>query len=178
MSLFETALKAWKEQKIDTAFLVFPYYYFDYDMSQYLAPVKNGFAFAIRGLNDFHNWNNRSGEIQEYVINYKLFGEKFFSEHEGEKFCKSYSQVVNDTPHSNTFTHIWHRIYEKTYFENVVLVEKLLSMFKENDIKVVFIVPPYYIQNVQKSEMEAVKMKRKRFLSSIREYERKIFFSS
>lgn len=61
---------------VKAAFLVIPYYFFDYDMSKALAQYTCGKIFSVRSLDDWHHYREIPG-AQEYVENFRIFGEKF-----------------------------------------------------------------------------------------------------
>ena len=79
LKLLEYAFKIGKLSNVKVAFLVFPYYYFDYDQSRSYAQYESGQMFGVHELNDFHNTDkieDKRYEVQNYIMNYRMMNGK------------------------------------------------------------------------------------------------------
>ena len=79
--------------------LVFPYYYFNYDMSRSIYQFETGQILALHGFDDWHNAVNTSeSKIKDYLNCFELFGQKFWELHIWKKYCaKNISKFGGDT---------------------------------------------------------------------------------
>lgn len=126
---------------IQEAFLVFPYYYFNYDMSRSFYQFDTAQILALHGYNDWHNANISSDDrIRDYLKCFELFGDKFWKQVNWKKYCpKNYKEKDSNFVR---LSDIWKQEYKSTKKENYTIMQNILEMLKMKKIKTYIIVPP------------------------------------
>lgn len=146
--------------RVNTAFLVFPYYYFHYDMSRSMYHYREGQMFALRGLDDWHNYRQTPG-ASDYVANYRMFGRKISAFYHFHKYEQQNRGVYSGKDGAADLNGAWHYAYPETVSENAALYEAFCRELAEAGVTPVLIVPPYYLRGLnQASRKTAVRMKR------------------
>lgn len=172
--LLETLFCKKNFPKIKTALLVFPFYYFNYDMSKSLYQFTTGQIFACRGFQDWHNAALVSNqEIYEYLVCDKLFGEKFWRYRNWKKISGIYESAMEGVEEVK-LPQVWKKCYQETWEENEKLMQRILERLK--DIRVLFIVPPIYVDIMEEGEKIHFNKMKERFLSSLKQFQLRFKF--
>lgn len=142
------------------AFLVFPYYYFDYDVSLSKRQYESGSIFLVRQLKDWHNAEQIPG-IRNYIVGDRLFGKKTSQYYHTERFeCKSPS-IWQGEDGEGELDKIWFRNYEKSVIENKLLLLRFLREL--GGAEVALIVPPVYLKGINPASRDAFEQRKKKF---------------
>ncbi|MDE7242728.1 MAG: hypothetical protein K2O18_01950 [Oscillospiraceae bacterium] len=147
---------------VKTAFLVFPYYYFDYDMSRFLYLYRTGYIFSVWRLNDWHHSDQVPGAAS-YITNYKMFGEKLSRFYHFKKFGYQSRAVYQGNDGEAVLNKIWFRNYDETAAENRALFTQFLHSLAENHITPVLIIPPFYLRGIDQPSRAAFFQKKEKF---------------
>ncbi len=132
---------------IKTILMVFPYYYFNYDMSLSLYQYSSGQIFANRGLQDWHNAINGSDDVKEYIKCQKLFGNKFWKNKRWRKVQPDNYNIALDE--KVTLDDIWKKIYEDTWRENILIFYEFIKITNKN---VLVVIPPVLLHCIKDKE--------------------------
>lgn len=173
MKIYEYALQRQGFPHAAYALCVFPYYYFNYDMSKSLAQYKTGQIFAMQGLKDWHNYTKCVGgghKIGNYVANFKIFGEKYAKFYES----KNYQPIIREVIHKDDMLvlgKIWHHEYKETVAENSKLFHEFIALLKGKGMQIVIVVPPMYLKNCREEDKKAVERKKKEFYKNMEQWQ-------
>lgn len=147
---------------VKTALLMFPYYYFDYDMSRFLHLYQNGHIFSVRQLDDWHHYKDVAGAA-EYVENYRIFGSKIAKFYSFQRFGHQSQRVYEGEDASADLNPIWFRHYEETAAENIDLLAAFIRQLRSNAICPALIIPPFYLKGLHPTSQEAFRNKKQDF---------------
>lgn len=144
------------ENKLDYALLVFPYYYFNYDMSVSLYQFESAQIMACHGFGDWHNSINSSEEkIKDYLNCFELFGDKFWKSIFWKKYCPKNRNIIEGG--KAQLSNIWKRKHNVTQEENIKIFKKILQILKENVKYIYIIVPPICISSIETNDIKYIK---------------------
>lgn len=136
---------------IQKAFLVFPYYYFNYDMSSSFYQFNTAQILALHAYEDWHNANNSFDDrIRDYLKCFELFGEKFWEQVNWKKYCPKNTKVIDNK--FSDLNEIWKKEYIKTQKENYEIMQNILNMLSQKKTKIYIIIPPILKSYINKSE--------------------------
>lgn len=153
---------------INTALLVFPFYYFNYDMSRSLYQFTTGQILACRGFQDWHNAAFvQNQEIYDYWICDKLFGEKFWKYRNWKKISEKNESIMAGG--GVKLPGLWKNFYQDTWKENEKIMKNILGQMK--NIRILFIIPPVYVDVIEKEEIKFFDKMKERFLFSIKKFQ-------
>lgn len=155
------------------ALLVFPYYYFNFDMSRSLAQYKSGQIFGVLQLDDWHNHQQVEGGTN-YVKNYKLFGKKIAKIYCSHCFDIEKSTVYEGAQGMATLEKIWFAEYENTIIENQKLFIEFCQKLKTEGIEPIVVVPPIYLRGINPLSKKSFEKKKKQFYNIIRAAEKMV----
>ena len=141
---------------VKTALLVFPYYYFNLDMSKSAYHYRMGYMFALRGLDDWHNYQ-QTPDAYQYVANYRMFGRKISDFYHFHKYEQRNRAVYQGKDGEADLRGVWRHIYPETVAENAVLYTKFCLELAEEGITPILVIPPYYTKGLNQAAREAVK---------------------
>lgn len=148
--------------KIKFALLVFPYYYFNYDMSKSMYHYREGQMFALRGLGDWHNYQQMPG-TSDYVANYRMFGRKMSEFYHFFKYEQHNRGIYQGKEGEAELSHLWRREYSATIAENTALFAAFSRELAETEIIPVLVIPPYYVKGISLASMESVRKRKQEF---------------
>ena len=156
-----------------TALMVFPYYYFNYDMSRALAQYTSGQIFSVYQLDDWHHYQQVSGGIN-YVTNYRMFGKKI-----AKAYCSHCVDIEKSTVYQGgdgmaVLDKIWLTEHKETIKENRTVFLEFCFNLKERAITPILVVPPLYLQGLDSASVEAFKQKKKQFYRIVDETEKSV----
>lgn len=155
------------------ALLVFPYYYFNYDMSRSLYQYRMGHTFAVWRLDDWHNCALQEG-TNDYIANYRMFGEKvsaFYHSHYVEMHRR---EIYQGEAHTVRLDPIWFSRYEDTILENKAILRSFLKELLESNIQPVIVVPPLFLDGIDRPSLSAFQRKQEEFYRSLYEIEQDV----
>lgn len=155
--------------KASKALLVFPYYYFDYDMSLTKIQYEAWRLCALFRLDDWHNYRKTPDGV-DYVENYRMFGKRFSQFYHSPRF-----QLRTDAVFQGSSVDL--RISEKRFFddfketaeENKRIFKQFIQNIKEAGMEPVLIIPPIYLEGLSRESLEAVQRKKERFYRILKE---------
>lgn len=148
--------------KVKIALLAFPYYYFNFDMSRSIAIYRAGTQFALRGLDDWHNYR-QVPEAYDYVTNYRMFGKKISEFYSPLKY-KSYSRrIYQDKDGGADLFGSWLREHPETVAENKTWFVNFYRELSEMDIVPFWVIPPVYIKGISRSSLESAGKRKQEF---------------
>lgn len=153
---------------VRSAFLCFPYYYFDYDMSRFLHLYENGHIFAVRQLDDWHHYREVPG-ASDYVENYRMFGQRLSEFYRFRRFTFQSQGVYSGQDGMERLNTIWFRRYEDTFSENKTLFIQFIRDLLQRQILPVLIVPPFYLNGINETSRAAFSEKKARFYDALRD---------
>ena len=145
---------------------VFPFYYFNYDMSCSLYQFESGQILANRGFNDWHNAYDKNDDIRNFLVCFELFGERFWYNKRWKK-----TQPNNEMIMSNNLIDldpIWRKTYLETWKENIWLFEDLINMSREKELYLV--IPPIWKPVIKKKDIPIYEQMVKSFENVIAPY--------
>lgn len=160
--------------RVKVAILVFPYYYFDYDMSRSMYHYREGQMFALRGLDDWHNYRRLPGAF-DYVENYRMFGKKWSDFYHFHRYEQQNRSVYSGRDGEAELDGIWRQVHPETVAENQKLFADFSRELAETGITPVLVVPPYFVKGLSQSSMEAVEKKKREFYRVIEAGKMRIF---
>jgi len=147
---------------VKIALLVFPHYYFTYDLSQCRNTYKTGEMFSIRRLNDWHH-NAQVPSGRDYVENFHLFGEKVDAFYRPRRHENRSCRVYQGHDGAAQLTKMWFRNYEKTIAENKGVFLKFCKGLSDAGITPALVVPPVYLNGVNAESMDVFRRKKEQF---------------
>lgn len=165
MQIYKYALQKGGFVRANYALCVFPYYYFDYDMSRSLEQYRSGQIFAVQGLNDWHNYSKCVG-ASNYVTNFNLFGKKYAEFYESRNYQPLTKDIIGEKDVVR-LSNIWRCEHEETVAENMKLLKEFITLLKSRGMQIVIIVPPMYLENCSKEDKNAVEKKKEKFYKYI-----------
>lgn len=156
-------------RKIRTALLVFPFYYFNYDMSKSLYQFTTGQIFACRGFEDWHNAAHvPNQDIYEYLVCDKLFGDKFWK-YKNWKKISEINESIMEGEGEIKLPGSWKHFYQETWKENEKIMQSILERLK--NARILIIVPPIYADIIEKDEMKYFNKMQEKFLFSLKQFQ-------
>lgn len=130
--------------RVSNAVLVFPYNYFNHDMSVEPHQYKTGQILSVSRLNDFHNCDLQyNEEIFDCVMSIKLFGKKFLKYYRASENIYAYHKNINLTDKIE-LGHTWEKKHPKTLSENVDIFDELISELRCIAKRIILVIPPFY----------------------------------
>lgn len=155
------------------AFLVFPYYYFNYDLSLSKVHWESGYIFSIRRLCDWHNYEKVSfAEMQ--IQNFEMFGQKFFDFYHVQRSDLKNRKICEDKLGDFHLGNVWLRTYEPTISENRKIFVELISMLKRVGIRPLIVVPPMFLASFDDISRKAAYQKKEEFYTILQGLEEEI----
>lgn len=149
--LLELLLSKKNAEDIENFFLVFPFYYLNYDMSKSLYQFSSGQIFACRGFQDWHNAKTvLDTNIKEYLICQEMFGEKFWKYKNWKKISGIYESAVSMD--EVELPKIWKTLYQDTWEENKKILIDIFEMLKTK--RIILIIPPILTEVIKPSDMK------------------------
>lgn len=158
---------------VKVALLMFPYYYFNFDMSRSMYHYKTGQIFSIWRLNDWHNYALQPG-THDYVENYKMFGEKISKFYCSNRYEMESKQIFQGIKGSLVLDRIWFTHYKDTIDENKAIFFDFLSVLIQQNILPFLVVPPLFLGGINPESMAAFRKKKTQFYGFLREAESKL----
>lgn len=147
--LFQYMRKRRLLSTVKTALLVFPYYMFHYDMSRSFYHYRTVQMFALRGLNDWHNYRQTPG-ASDYVANYRMFGRKVSNFYHFQKYVQQNRGVYQGRDGEADLNGAWLHIRPETAAENAAMLADLYRELRETGITPIVMVPPYYLKGLNR----------------------------
>ncbi|MEY8388152.1 hypothetical protein AALC17_12790 [Oscillospiraceae bacterium 38-13] len=147
---------------VRTALLVFPYYYFSYDMSRSAYHYREGQMFALRGLDDWHNYRRTPG-AEDYVENYRMFGEKVSAFYHFHRYEQQNRGRYPGGAGEADLNGAWYYDYPETTEENAALYAAFCRELAEENITPAVVVPPYYLEGLTPASLERAGKLREEF---------------
>lgn len=123
---------------------VFPYWYFNYDMSKSKYQYETAQILAVHRLQDYHNRDSVNG-INDYEINEKLFASKFLDYYRPTENIYLYNSICSD---KEDLPRIWTDEHHDTICENRKIYKKFIDELLSFSERVVLIIPPVYVGNI------------------------------
>lgn len=153
--LFLYAKSAHLIGNVEYSFLVFPYYYFNYDMSCSGSQYNTGQIISVSGLNDKHNRDKMEKRCYDYEACEEMFASKFLEWYSPSENIYNYS-VRNNT--KQKLSPIWGGKHDKTIHENQVIYNEFVNELLEISKHVILLIPPFYIDGIDEiNEIESMK---------------------
>lgn len=156
-----------------TALLVFPYYYFNYDMSRSMYHYKTGQIFSVLGLNDWHNYKQMPG-AHDYVENYKMFGRKVADFYCSRRYEMESKHIFQESDGVSSLERIWFAHYEATIRENKDIFFEFLAELMRRNITPVIVITPLFLNGMNLDSKAAFQRKKEEFYQIVHETERKL----
>lgn len=152
---------------IHTALWVFPYYYFDYDVSM-TSNVST--LFTLWQLNDWHH-STDSPITNEYIKAFRMFAKKWTEFFQVQK-CRTGSPRVHSGPDGTALLDpIWFSDHEATVLENKNIFVKFFNALREKGVNTALIIPPFYLNGLNEISKAAFQAKKEKFYQILRELE-------
>lgn len=152
-----------ERKDIDKIMFVFPYWYFDYDMSLSLYQYTSAQIFACRSMKDWHNAPQAQDmQIRNYLINDAMFGDKLWDYKKWKKHCMKDTSIVNG---KHPISSLWKNTYTDTRSENLKTFTQLLEKLDNADKYL--IIPPMSVSNVVSEEVQYINLKKNIFYEYI-----------
>lgn len=148
-------------KNIKFALCVFPYYYFDYDMSRSLAQYESGQIFCAQGLGDWHNYE-KCPLSQNYIANFELFGDGYASFYKSGHWQPIITTKLDATEQYH-LEKIWYRDYDETVQENIQTLGTFLELLANEKIKVILVVPPMCLECYGEDDRMQILKKKEKF---------------
>ncbi len=160
---------------LQTVLWVFPYYYFDYDMSLSLTLYKIGAITPMWRLDDWHNYQCVPG-ASEYVENYRMFRRKVSQFYHAPKISPSSKsqRILGDPDGSLLIDGIWFSEHEKTVTENREIFVQFYRKITSAGCSPIIVIPPFYLDALNRISQKVFEKKRERFYRILRELEAEI----
>ena len=147
---------------VKNALLVFPYDYFNYDMSKTTYHYQSGHMFALRRLDDWHNYRQKPG-ASDHVINYRMFGRKISEFYHFHKYQPQSHEVYQGKDGEAELSRPWFRDYPATIAENTALFVDFCRELSETGITPVLVIPPFYVKGISQASLEFVSKRKWEF---------------
>ncbi|MBR1642062.1 MAG: hypothetical protein IJ683_07060 [Butyrivibrio sp.] len=161
--LFE---KVKAKTKAKTALMVFPYDYFNYDMSSSQYQYTRWHMMSVSGLDDYHN-----GEYLEDVLNsitcMRLFAEKFMAYYHARENIYRHKAITDSE--RLTLGHLWCKDHEKTFEENKEIFKAFINELKKVVNRIVVIVPPFLLSRINNPEV--IEPRKKQFYEVLKPFD-------
>ncbi len=112
-------------------------------------------------------------EARDYVVNYRLFGEKisqFYHFHRFELYSRA---VYQDEDGMADLEHIWFCEHEETELENRNIFVEFIRKLREAGVVPILIIPPFYLKGLTQKSRAAFESKRDRFYTILHELQDK-----
>ena len=155
-------------------FFVFPYYYFDYDMSRSKKLYERGSMCRLWQLDDWHHYKEVTGAY-EYVENYRMFGKKISQfYHVPKPSWQLPDKVHGDTDGTGLLNSVWFSNREETVVENRELFIRFYQKMAGGGAYPILIIPPWYVKGLNSVSREAFQKKKEKFYGILHEMEVKI----
>ncbi len=155
-------------KQIENVFMVFPYYYFNYDMSKSAEAYAGGYIYANRGFDDFHNASSMDNDI---IIGHlrcrELFGDHFWDNRKWDLHWRGSSDVIKSND-LISLSSTWKKERSQTIKENEELFNQLINEVSGKNI--ILIIPPFLTNYIQKEDMIFYYKMQELFYESIRNY--------
>lgn len=164
--IFQYMQRRYMLSSVRTALLVFPYYIFHYDMSRTFYHYRTGQMFALRGLKDWHNYQQTS-EASEYIANYQMFGKKVSDFYRFRRYEQQNRGIYQGKDHEGLVNGAWFHAYPETVAENETLFAAFCHELMEENITPILIVPPYYLEGLNQASLAAVDQTKRKFYQII-----------
>lgn len=153
---------------MDRLLMVFPYYYFNYDMSLSPYQYESGQILAYRGFHDYHNaLYSDSHIIRDYTISMGLFGDIYWRNVEWGKYTPKRTDEL--TIEKAEVLGPWIDFRPDTISENEIIFERIINLYKNKKITVV--VPPLYKGGLSEKSKKIVSDMKEQFLGCINKYD-------
>lgn len=165
LQLLKYAFSIKKFENVKIALLVFPYYYFDYDQSRSYAQYECGQMFGVCRLDDWHNADkivDKRAQVQNYITQCRMFGRKLLEYYNGGYGKKNYS-VYQLSPKTGHLPKGFFTDREETVLENISVFAELITILNNRAIKPILIVPPIFVNELDKESYERLQFVRKKF---------------
>jgi len=140
--------------EVRIAFLVFPYYLFNYDMSRAMYHYRTGQMFALRGLDDWHNYQQLAG-ASDYIENYRMFGRKISDFYHFYRYEHQNRGIYQGGDGEANLDGLWFQSHPDTISENKMLYSNFCRELTEKGIFPILIIPPYYLRGLNRLSIEA-----------------------
>lgn len=150
--------------EINKTILLFPYYYFDYDMSLAPRQYENGRMFSVWRLDDWHHYQ-QIPHGRDYVENYRMFGRKIKEFYHLRRYEMQNREIYSENNGEAELDKIWFREHPETVAENQLLFASFLRSMWEHGIAPSLVIPPFYLNGLNPSSRAAFFSKKKRFYS-------------
>lgn len=147
---------------VKIALLVFPYYYFNYDMSRTLYHYQTGQMFALRSLNDWHNYRQTPGAY-DCVVNYQLFGQKISEFYHFQRYEHKNLGIYAGKDGSADLDGLWFHNHPETEIENMALYDAFICELLSEKIIPFVIVPPFYLNGLNQVSLDAFEQRKRDF---------------
>lgn len=155
------------DERYKTAILVFPYYYFNYDMSLSEYQFNTGQILACRGFQDWHNADkSHNSVIDDYLISTELFGKKFWMNKRWRKEIPREEKIIENT--ATGIATIWKKKHQGTLEENILIFERLIQSCV--GMRIVMIVPPIFWEVIRRDDVQYILEQKSYFYKIINRY--------
>lgn len=164
-----------KQVHASTALLVFPYYYFNYDMSKSKHQYLSGQILSVSKLKDYHNADTSDEIVRNFIVNMELFGANFLEYYKGSENIYN-NKVITDE--KEVLGHVWKKFHRETWDENIVLFDRLYTILSKLVKRIIIVIPPFYLKGIGVSNeelLEYVGGDRKLFYNAIENYNVEIY---
>lgn len=158
---YKRILEQGRIKNIKCALCMFPYYYFDYDMSKSLGQYESGQIFCVQGLKDWHNYK-KCLSAENYVTNFELFGNRYAAFYNAGHWEPIIRKTLSDTEEYQ-LERIWYRDYDETVDENLQIFESFLKQLKNEKVKVILVVPPICLNIYNEDDRRQIYKKKEKF---------------
>lgn len=156
------------KNEIKDALLVFPYYYFNYDMSSSLYQYDTGQILSLHSYNDWHNAENcMNDKIRDYLICFEIFGMKFWKQVQWKKYCAKNINTIDKK--FVELSRVWKENYRNTQEENYEIMKKILTALKEKNAAVSIIIPPILRNYISETNLPYYDLTKKNFYTFLDE---------
>lgn len=134
--------ECFQKKRFKTTLLVFPYYYFNYDMSLSEYQFNTGQIMACRGFEDWHNANySHNSTIRDYLASMEFFGKKFWENRIWKREIPKNENVIEYV--KEELPQVWKKNYKKTIEENKDIFELLVKKLRH--MRIILIIPPIFL---------------------------------
>ena len=155
---------------VDEVWWVFPYYYFDYDLSL----TSNIFPLStLWRLDDWHHYIEAPG-ASEYIENFRMFSRKVSEFFSMPKYGYGIANVYSGADNTDLLEPLWFTNHEATVTENKKIFCSFFNKLKESMINVRLIIPPFYLNGFNEVSKAAFETKKEKFYQIINELEKEI----
>lgn len=153
---------------VTAALLLFPYYYFDYDMSLAPRQYENGRMFSLWRLDDWHHYHQVENG-HDYIENYRMFGRKISDFYHLNRYEMQNWGIYSESDGAANLDKIWFCTHPNTVAENRALFISFLRDMSASNITPYLIIPPIYLNGLNAASRNAFTLKKDCFYSLIRE---------